>query len=459
MNVTRPKATTIGWLHDDVLVLIFGALAFLDPPKCIREEWVDPPHSAYELGWIKATHVCHLWRRILLSMSPLWASIVSELPHVYEVLLDRAKDAPLIINFLPSTGLREKHLSKMMTSTMNRYEYLSSLNYLAFLGSQQAQEFRDILSGGVYRQLKRLDISFYGTHPRTLDHLQDGMRLNAPNLEVAVLSGVRCTFMAPHLRMLELDRFGLYGRRDMDGFLRLLESSPLLEDLLFDVMHEPSDSEVSASGVAPRLVRLPRLQRLCIRSHRNAEALTHLFLGHLEFPTSCSLHLNHANYMHHVDGGQYLFGLFGHYFGQLPYGAVYFHAYSNNRGPELIQSFCINVFPAHDYSMAIGHLPTPHTRATCCPSLSLSRNRDFQQRPTLDADQVPTSGVRMALSSSRDQLFAEAIPYLRHDTITHLALDVDNVRHTSLEAIRATLHVFQAVEVIFVTGFNAVYGK
>jgi F-box-like len=100
-QLARLKALTpISLLPPEILARVFHLLAFEDP-ACSRKQ---------NLGWIRATHVCRLWRQVALDDSSLWATIsgISANTVLISEMLARSRNAPLNINIrLGGTSVRE----------------------------------------------------------------------------------------------------------------------------------------------------------------------------------------------------------------------------------------------------------------------------------------------------------------------------------------------------------------
>src|ERR1019366_7937030 len=86
----RNALAPISLLPPEILARVFHFLTLEEPP-CSGEQ---------NLGWIRATHVCRLWRQVALGDSSLWAKI-SGIPTNTErisEMLARARNAPLDID-------------------------------------------------------------------------------------------------------------------------------------------------------------------------------------------------------------------------------------------------------------------------------------------------------------------------------------------------------------------------
>ncbi|KAI0310975.1 hypothetical protein OF83DRAFT_1153052 [Amylostereum chailletii] len=83
--VKRTRRNALPYLPPELLVLIFGQLRLIDPPKMAAKkaleqllkdgEKIDLTQHFSDLGWIKIIHVCGLWRKAALNYTNLWTDI------------------------------------------------------------------------------------------------------------------------------------------------------------------------------------------------------------------------------------------------------------------------------------------------------------------------------------------------------------------------------------------------
>ena len=104
--VRRNALAPIAVLPPEVLARVFSFLA-RDEPPCLGRK--------VHLGWIRATHVCQLWRQVALGDSSLWARFsgvtVGANKELVSEMLVRARNAPLDIDIdLGETSHPDKFL-------------------------------------------------------------------------------------------------------------------------------------------------------------------------------------------------------------------------------------------------------------------------------------------------------------------------------------------------------------
>lgn len=350
------KHITIDDLHDDILSLIFDELARLDPPRWLRDAYrdnllsshPDPSRRCYSLGWIVATHVCERWRKILLSMSPLWAAIVCSLPKAFEALLDRARHAPLTVyipTYNPESPERMKFILEVASSHTSDMRSLRC----SIPAGPQHDHARGVLSSGALPHLHYLGLDFAYKRGKSSQRFKEMLHLDAPNLKTASLSGIRCQLTSLHLRSLEITKFGLCERNGLEYFLQLLQNAPELEDLLFEIDCGP----LAIAASSPESdVHLAHLKRLCACGNfrgdnllRNADAI----FRRLTFPLQCSIH-----YMvtaHDLQTGwQSASDALGHRLRQRPYNAVSFTSHMS----VYEQNFDVSAFYTHECPASFG---------------------------------------------------------------------------------------------------------
>ncbi|KZV71611.1 hypothetical protein PENSPDRAFT_650475 [Peniophora sp. CONT] len=447
------KHTTIDDVHDDILSLIFDELARLDPPRWLRDAYrdnllsphPDPSRRCYSLGWMVTTHVCERWRKILLSMSPLWAAIVCNLSKAFEALLDRARHAPLTVYIPTYNPEPQERMKFILEVALSHISDTRSLRCSIPAGSQH-DHARGVLSSGTLPHLRHLGLDFGYKRGKNSHRFKERLRLDAPNLEITSLSGIRCHLTSLHLRSLEITKFGLCEQNGLEYFLQLLQNAPELEDLLFEVDCGPL---AIANSCLESHVHLAHLKRLCACGHfrgdnllRNANAI----FGRLIIPLQCSIH-----YMvtaHDLQTGwQAASDALGHRLRQRPYNAASFTSHMS----VYERNFDVSAFYTHECPASFGQFPAPYTNEACCDSI-------FYKPET---PQPPTPGVRLGASTGSaarewpcDMLFANAISYLDHKAITHLALNLDSSGGTDESTIYAALCSLSAVEVLFIVNVD-----
>ena len=86
----RNALVPVSFLPPEVLARVFHFLSLEEPPY----------YGKRKLGWIRATHVCRLWRRVALDDSSLWAQIsgIQRNTKLVSEMLTRSRKAPLDID-------------------------------------------------------------------------------------------------------------------------------------------------------------------------------------------------------------------------------------------------------------------------------------------------------------------------------------------------------------------------
>ncbi|KZV71796.1 hypothetical protein PENSPDRAFT_650357 [Peniophora sp. CONT] len=88
----------------------------------------------YSLGPLQRllclTHVCRAWRSLALDLAELWGDVVltTENPKLFEVLLSRARDAPLATSILLPRVLPKVH-QDFVLSHADRFRRLEVIIY------------------------------------------------------------------------------------------------------------------------------------------------------------------------------------------------------------------------------------------------------------------------------------------------------------------------------------------
>ena len=98
----------ISRLPPELIGEIIQLVAELEPPRrpCVRylnlpslsiNVHVGTLPTRSQIGWIRLAAVCHRWRSIVLNKASLWADSVCALPGAEDIMLERARDAPLTL--------------------------------------------------------------------------------------------------------------------------------------------------------------------------------------------------------------------------------------------------------------------------------------------------------------------------------------------------------------------------
>ena len=271
----RNALAPISLLPPEVLALIFHFLSFEEPPCSGKQN----------LGWIRATHVCHFWRHVALGDSSLWARISGRPTNLKLIsgMLARTRTAPLDIDIdLDGTLLRElvllmlhRHLSH---TRKLRLRTATSLHFDSFrrIYSQEAPvlehfELDSFNSPIIFRELGGMTL-FKG---------------QAPSLRSLVLTHVFIPWsLIPRgqLTRLEISLVDVYEISiadipllgDLNQLIDLLVNCPELEVLALDsclpsqlvhfpygqTIHLPHLSRLTLGGSSPRISNLLKILKI-----------------------------------------------------------------------------------------------------------------------------------------------------------------------------------------------------
>ena len=273
----------ISLLPSEILALVFRFLSLEDPPCSGKQN----------LGWMRATHVCRLWRQVALGDSSLWTKI-SGLPTNRELIsemLARARNAPLSIDI--NLGGKPNPESLPMFPPHLSYTCKLRLRGLSILHSDSVR--------GIYTQeaptLEHFELQASVASPALTFRELDGTTLFkgwAPRLRTISLSGVFIPWsLIPRGQLTQLEIsfsseapiFGAHG--DLNQLIDLLVNCPELEVLVLESCLPPQPTHFPF-GDFGQAIHLPRLSRLCLggSSLRIANLLKKLKLH-----TSTILHL------------------------------------------------------------------------------------------------------------------------------------------------------------------------
>ena len=280
LRTVRNALAPVSLLPPEVLARVFRFLS-LD----------EPPHSGKQnLGWIRVTHVCQLWRQVALDDSSLWARIsgVTTNTELVSEMLARARNAPLDIN----VNLNGATISEVLLMFP---PHLSHTRELCFkiVTPFCSDSFRDIYSHEA-PALEILELHSL-TSPVTFQELGRTtlFKGQAPKLRTLTLSQVFIPWsLIPRGQLTQLD-ISLHDELsiaddtsfgDLNQLVDLLVNSPGLEVLSL-VSCLPSQLTHFPCG---QTIRLPRLSRLILSGL--SSRISNL-LKMLELPSSTILQL------------------------------------------------------------------------------------------------------------------------------------------------------------------------
>ena len=131
----RNALTPISLLPPEVLARVFYFLS-LEQRPCTRKQ---------NLGWIRVTHVCRLWRQVALGDSSLWARISGKLtnPKWISEMLARARNTPLDITINLGGASSSSSPEKLLTMFTPHLFHTRVLR-LHFQSKLHSASFQDI---------------------------------------------------------------------------------------------------------------------------------------------------------------------------------------------------------------------------------------------------------------------------------------------------------------------------
>ncbi|KZV63316.1 hypothetical protein PENSPDRAFT_657397 [Peniophora sp. CONT] len=128
-------------LEGDILYEIFMIAAALDPPQARMLRNRSTNSVKIHLGWIPLSHVCKAWRYIMIHDMPiLWAGIPCAIPAARDVVLSRAREAPLVLDtmiehrkYARERKVNKKFVLALCTIAIGNIRRARRLSYDAFL--------------------------------------------------------------------------------------------------------------------------------------------------------------------------------------------------------------------------------------------------------------------------------------------------------------------------------------
>ncbi|VDB92295.1 unnamed protein product [Peniophora sp. CBMAI 1063] len=293
------SAVPIAGLKHDILLELFALIAATDVPHALP--WVDPGPLRYHLGWVRLTHVCRLWRVILVDEMPqLWADAVCRIPPAHDIMLTRARDRPLTLNLnislgqnlnLPSGHIHHERLYNFALANIGQAEAFHALH------ATPDRDWVPVLDGKHLPSLKYLEL--IQRQPRRGDRRIPVLRsLDAPNLLWANLEDISLTFTSTTLRHLCIFGHQMFCNPEW-SILDVLGRLPLLEWLSLDQQpHERADySQYQGPPISLEHLKLRRLY-----GNANSDLVT--FSKHLPITPRVQAQLRQLYHAHIVIDGE-----------------------------------------------------------------------------------------------------------------------------------------------------------
>jgi hypothetical protein len=278
----RNALAPISLLPPKVLARVFHFLSLEDPPGFRKQK----------LGWIRATHVCRLWRQVALGDSSLWARISGTaiktewipemLARATNVLLDIDVDLgrnrnPEVLLMFPSCLSQTRKLSLHGVSKLHSDGFRGictqeapALEHFEFEASVTSLiTFRELGGTTLFKgQAPKLRTLILSQVLIPWSHIPRGQ---LTQLTICLLNEVSIADVPSH--------------RDLNELIDLLVNSPSLEVLALEFCLPSYLSQLSYD----QTIHLPQLSRLCLGG--SSSRVTNL-LKMLELPTSTMLHLH-----------------------------------------------------------------------------------------------------------------------------------------------------------------------
>ncbi|VDB94310.1 unnamed protein product [Peniophora sp. CBMAI 1063] len=259
-------STGILSLKNDTLFELFALVAATDPPHALP--WGDPGPLKYHIGWVRLSHVCRLWRKLLVDEMPsLWARIACRLPRALDTVLSRAQDQPLIlttdITWGSSLRLPPKH-------DLHDRLYELCITHITRAGNLDAQnvsmDWVGPLSGKYLPLLKKIDayhLRPWGDQTPTASLFP----LDAPNLKSVRLRDIAVTFTSQSIRELTLNGREIFSHEQW-SLIDVLGSLRTSLEFLELEMRPPKAINWRAQATAP--FTLERLKHIHLYGSGNA---------------------------------------------------------------------------------------------------------------------------------------------------------------------------------------------
>ncbi|KAI0750586.1 hypothetical protein BC629DRAFT_1739459, partial [Irpex lacteus] len=282
-------------LPPELLIKIFTHLIHVhtDLTATVADCHTTAPTRRY--GWLRASHVCHRWREVMLGAPQLWATVWMTGPDCVGTMLARSQQMPLIIRcrqresrvepseYTESLSLVLSHLSRVVTLDLIN----DASPTLLPDGSWTAPLMKELVIRGTVQVGNDTTPSelFY---PRLLLNEMPSLEKLKLYLEL-VWWNFNTNLIKPALRHLTLhgNAANCYGDFVIDNVLDVLRQLPALETVdLRLALPYPSRNPPNPD---PALITLPNLRRLRICD--SAAACSEL-LPRVVFPTAAQISLS-----------------------------------------------------------------------------------------------------------------------------------------------------------------------
>ncbi|KZV64516.1 hypothetical protein PENSPDRAFT_757227 [Peniophora sp. CONT] len=280
-------------LKEDILFELFTLIAATDVPHPLP--WVNPGPLKYYLGWVRLTHVCRLWRAILVDEMPgVWAAAVCRLPSAHSIMLARARNRPLTLNLnislnenlcLPSGHIHHERLYKFAIVNLAQADAFHALygipdrNWVPVLEDQHLPLLK-------YLELKQKQSHGHDSRLAMLHSF------DTPNLVWARLEDIAITFTSTTIRHLSVLGHVMFCTPEW-SILDVLSRLPLLEWLSLD--QKPPERADYSQYKGPA-ISLDRLETC--RLYGNANANLAEFYSHLSLSPQVLSQMDELYFVH-----------------------------------------------------------------------------------------------------------------------------------------------------------------
>ncbi|VDC02003.1 unnamed protein product [Peniophora sp. CBMAI 1063] len=277
-------------LPEELLAHIFEELSGMEKIRALKRDW----------GWARVTQVCRHFRSVALAHSSLWATISPNMNCPWDMLLRRARDAPLHICGWWQAHVGDPEFSRYKRDFVKNRHRIRTLDLSAFDRTAMKKIIAVFDKTAPELRILRLRGSaMYGRSTTLVDRLR-ALITSAPNIEEIDLRGVPYPWpaFAQSLRILKLGTSNEQNARDvtalanrtaawpfvssLDDILEGLRRLPMLETLAMEHIGSAFSEDTSIQHAR---VVLPRLERLELR-HQDSRGLRLWSL--LDVPPGCS---------------------------------------------------------------------------------------------------------------------------------------------------------------------------
>ncbi|KZV61300.1 hypothetical protein PENSPDRAFT_659012 [Peniophora sp. CONT] len=258
-------------LKSDILFEFFNLVAATDAPHALP--WADPGPLRYHLGWVRLTHVCRLWRTVLVDEMPsIWARAVCYMaPHAHDAILARTLHQPLSLTLNESDIFGDASRQRLPSQHTLR----DRLRDFGVANVTRARSFRAATFGWDWIPVLKGVHLPHLTHMELLQERPYGdatpaallIPLDAPNLTSVKLNEFAATFTSTSIRSLTLHGNSMFCTREW-SLLGVLGSLTQLEYLELE-MQPPQVADWRSQATSP--IELASLKTIRVYGTENAD--------------------------------------------------------------------------------------------------------------------------------------------------------------------------------------------